>query len=146
MRDTTRHLPERAQTLLLHHGLASLAQILIRGLQCAVELRLMGGQGDVLAQLSQELAFAAAETMRLAPGSDEHPENPAFHQEWRCHHRTEPYLCQPLWKGKEHLIDVRLIDQLSPDAAGQAVLVDGNLGLLGQSEFHRKLPAVQTEA
>jgi hypothetical protein len=44
--------------------LPSLVQILISRLQRAVELRLMGGQGDVLAQLSQELTFTAAEMAR----------------------------------------------------------------------------------
>ena len=33
VRDAARHLPERAQALLLHHGLAALAQIVIGFLQ-----------------------------------------------------------------------------------------------------------------
>ena len=68
VRDAAGHLAQGAQALLLHDGLLGLAQIVVGLLQGAVELRLMGGQRDVLAQLAQKLAFAAAEAVRLAGG------------------------------------------------------------------------------
>ena len=63
--DAARHLAERAQPLLLQDGVLALAQILIGLLQPRVQLRLVRGERDVLAELPQELAIAAAET--LAP-------------------------------------------------------------------------------
>ncbi len=61
MGNAARHLAQRAQPLLLHHGLLGLAQIVVRLLQGAVQLRLLRGQCDVRAQLAEELAFAAGE-------------------------------------------------------------------------------------
>ena len=61
VRDAARHLAERAQPLLLHHGVLGLLQIVVGLLQRAVELRLVRGQRDVLAELPQEFAFPAAE-------------------------------------------------------------------------------------
>ena len=61
VRDAARHLAERAQPLLLHHRLLRLAQVVVGPLQRVVELRLVGGQRDVLAELPQEFAVVAAE-------------------------------------------------------------------------------------
>ncbi len=71
--DAARHLAQRAQTLLLHRGLLRLAQFVIRLLQRRVELRLMRGKRDVLAQLLEEFAFPAAEASRLVPRGHQHP-------------------------------------------------------------------------
>jgi hypothetical protein len=57
---------ERTQTFLLHYRLARLAQILISSLQCAVDLSLMRGKGDVFAQLSQELSAGRRVNARRA--------------------------------------------------------------------------------
>src|SRR5882724_2435628 len=60
MSDAARHLPERTQAFVLHDGLLSLAQFVVSRLEGTIELRLMRGERDVLAQLPQEFAFAAA--------------------------------------------------------------------------------------
>ncbi len=59
VRDAARHLSQRAQSLLLYHRLLAVTQILVGPLQRVVELRLVGRESDVLAQLPQELAIAA---------------------------------------------------------------------------------------
>src|ERR1700756_1266160 len=50
--DAAGHLAERPETLILHGGLLSLPQVVVRSLQRAVELRVMGGKSDVFAQLA----------------------------------------------------------------------------------------------
>ena len=66
MRDAAGDLPERAQALLLHHGLLGLAQVLVGALQGAVEPRLVRGQRHVAGKLAQELAVVAAERVDCA--------------------------------------------------------------------------------
>ena len=78
MRDAARHLSQRAQAFLLHHGLLALAQILVGQLQRVIQLRLVGSQRDVLAQLPQELTVATAEGLRLTARSHEDAEDSAF--------------------------------------------------------------------
>ena len=73
MGNSARHLSQRAQQLLLHHSLLRLAQIVVGLLQGVVDFRLMRGQGDMLTQLLQELALAAAETIRFSARADEDP-------------------------------------------------------------------------
>ena len=62
--DAAGHLAQRAQALLLHHRVLGLAQFVIGLLQRAVELGLIRGERDVLAQLAQEFAVAAARNSR----------------------------------------------------------------------------------
>ncbi len=89
MGDATGHLAQGAQVPLLQHGLSGLAQVVIGLLQRAVELRLMRGQGDVFAQLPQELALAAAEAVGLPPRRDQDAKHVAF-DEQRCRdHRAQ---------------------------------------------------------
>ena len=65
--DAARHLPERAQALLLHDLLLRGPQVVVRTLQRAVQLRLIRGERGVLAGLAQEFTFAAAECVGCAP-------------------------------------------------------------------------------
>ena len=95
--DAAGHLAERAQAFLLHDGLLRLAQIVVGLLQGRVELRLMRGQRDVLAQLPQKFAFAAAESCpRCVPGGDQNAEDLALHQQRRGHQRAQSAARQPL--------------------------------------------------
>lgn len=66
------HLPQSAQTLLLHDRLLGLPQVIVCLLQRCVDLCLMPRQRNVFAQLPQELAFAAAEAVCLPASRDEH--------------------------------------------------------------------------
>ena len=68
MGDPSRHLSESTQAFLLHRRLLGLAQVVIGLLQRGVELRLVGGERDLLAQLPQEFAFTAAEALRSGGG------------------------------------------------------------------------------
>ena len=102
----------------------------------------MRGQRDVLAQLPQELAFAAAEAARLPARRDQHAEHLAFHQQRRRHQRAQPAARQPLRKRKPDLADVRLVHQLAAHAARQAVLVDRDASLLGHRQLQRQRLAV----
>ncbi len=50
--DAAGHLSQRAQALLLQRRLLALTQIIVGLLQGAIQLGLMGGQGDLLAELT----------------------------------------------------------------------------------------------
>ena len=80
VRDTARHLAERTQALLLHHRLLALPQLVVRLLQRRVELRLMSGERDVIAQLPQELALVAGERFRFLARRDQHAEHGALRE------------------------------------------------------------------
>ena len=130
MGDAAGHLPERAQPLLLQDGLLRLAQIVVGVLQGDIELRLMGGQRDVLAQLPQKLAFAAAEAVRRTARGDQDAEHLAFDQQGRCHERTQPGARESLRKCELHLIVIGFVYQLSADATRKAVAADCDVRLL----------------
>jgi len=89
------HLSQRPQPFLLHHGLLGSAQIIIGLLQGPVELRLMRGQGDVLAELPKELAFPTAESLCLKTGRQDDAENLAFHLQRRGHQRPQAAAGEP---------------------------------------------------
>jgi hypothetical protein len=72
MRNATRHLPQGTQALLLHHRELRLAQVVVGSLQVAVDPRLIHGQCNMLAQLAQKLAIAAAEAVGLRAGREQH--------------------------------------------------------------------------
>jgi hypothetical protein len=75
VRNAARHLAERAQPLLLHHGLLALAQVVVSLLQFSVQLRLLGRQCNMLAQLPQKLAIPAAKAVRLLAGDGKDAEH-----------------------------------------------------------------------
>ncbi len=118
VRNSACHLAERAQALLLHHRLLCLAQVLVSGLQRAVELHLVGCERHVFAQLLQEFALAAAEALRLAPRGDEYAEDFALHRQRCGHQRVQSDTRQPLWKRKSDRSGVGLVNQRPAHAAG----------------------------
>ena len=65
MGDSTCHLTQRAQSLLLNHDLLSLAQVVIRMLQGRVDLALVCRQRHMFAQLPEKFAVTAAEGLGL---------------------------------------------------------------------------------
>jgi len=137
---------ECAQTFLLHDGLLRLAQLIIGALQGTVELRLMSGQGDVLTQLAQEFAFAAAENSAFRSGRQggrQRPGSPsgAVLQPARAGRRAPA-----LRKRELRRADVGFVDQLPAHAAGQSIRVDCDAGLLGQREFQRQRLALDPGA
>ncbi len=110
--DSARHLPQRAQTLLLHDGLLGLAQLIIGGLKGAVELSLMRSESDMFAQLTQKLALVAAEAAASRRAAMRTPKYFALHQQWNrdqcpavplsptlrernCTSRTSRFVAQP---------------------------------------------------
>ena len=133
--DTAGHLPERPQSLLLHDGVLALPQVVVRLLQGAVQPRLMAGQGDVLAELPQELALAAAEGLLMAARAYQHPEYLVLHDQRRNHHGAQPRCRQPLRKRKGHLQHVRFVDQLPRHASGQPVGVERHIHSFRQTEL-----------
>ena len=86
----------------------------------------MGGQRHMLTQLAQELAVAAAETLRLLARRDQHAEDVAFHQERRRDQGAQAALGQALGKRKLRLAHVRLIHQNTARALTQPVSPMGN--------------------
>src|SRR5579859_1926742 len=83
MSDAAGHLPENPEPLLLHYRLLRVAQLFVRGLQRGMELRLVGGEGYVLAQLAEELTFAAGEAIGPAPRADQDAKHLAFNLQGR---------------------------------------------------------------
>jgi hypothetical protein len=76
--DAAGHLAQRLQPFLLHDRLLGLTKVVIGRLEGAVQLGLVSREGDVFAQLAEELAFAADEGLGLEPGHDQHAEDLAF--------------------------------------------------------------------
>ena len=144
--DAARHLSEHAQSLLLHHGLLRPAQLLVRFLERPVKLRLMRGQRDMLAQLAQELAFAAAEGRRLATRCDQHTEDATLAQQWRRDHRFQAGAHQAPRKREGHHRQIRFMDQTSAHAARQAVLIDLDASLFRQGEPRRERRVARSDA
>ena len=135
MRDTARHLAQGHQALLLHDPLLRPTQVIVGLLQSAIELGLVGRQGDMLAHLPQEFALATAEAVPLLASRDENSEHFAFDQQRRRHHRTQRGFSQALGEWEWDLADIRLVDQLSAHATREAVLINFDACLL----IHRKV-------
>jgi hypothetical protein len=135
VRDTARHLAERAQAFLLHHCLLALPQVVVRLLQSRVELRLMCGERDVIAQLSQELAFVAGERSRFLASDDQHTEHGALRKQRRDHQRAQPCVHETSREVAADFGNIRLVDQLTFHARRESVAVDGDAFVLR----HRRL-------
>ena len=145
VRNAARHLAERAQALLLHHRLLRLAQVVVGALQRAVQLGLMGRERDVLAQLPQELTLGAAEGLGGAARRNQHPEDPLFDEQRSDHERPEARLAEALRKREADLTRVRLVDELSPEATRQSVLIERHLVVLGEAQSARALRALRPD-
>ena len=122
--DAAGPFPERAQALVLQHPLLALPQVFIGLLQGVVYLGLMRGQGDVLAELPEELAVRAAEPPWFPPGGHQRAEHLALQQQWCHHQRAQSLRREPSGEGEIETADVGLVDQLTLEAACQAVAVD----------------------
>src|SRR5204863_9269684 len=145
VRNAARHLAERAQALLLRHRLLRLAQVVVGALQRAVQLGLMGRERDVLAQLPQELTLGAAEGVGGAPRRNQHPEDPLFDEQRSDYERPEARLAEALRKREADLTRVRLVDELSPEATRQCVLIDRQLVVVGEAQSARALRALRPD-
>src|SRR3569833_1035818 len=139
MRDPTGQLAQRAQPLLLPDDSLRLAQVLIGVLQRAVKLRLMSGQRDEPAQLSQKLTTAAAECTGLTPGAHYESKSLPFNNQRRKHDRAQPASGQAPRKGKRHSLQIGLIDELAAQGPPQPVLIDTDLDLLLETQLPRRL-------
>ena len=137
VRDTARHLAERTQAFLLHHCLLALPQVVVRLLQSRVELRLMCGERDVIAQLSQELALVAGERSRFLASDDQHTEHGALRKQRRDHQRAQPRVDETSREVAVGLSDVRLVDQLTFHARRQSIAVDGDAFVLRHRQLLR---------
>ena len=121
----------------------------VGALQLPVQLCLMRRQRDMLTQLPQELAIGAAEAVGLATRRHQHTKDLIFNQQRRDDEGTHARLSKPLREGKLDLARIRLVDQLTLEAAGrdtarQAVLIDRHLAGFGQSKANgeRHTPGV----
>src|ERR1700677_4734431 len=139
MRDTAGHLSQHPQLLLPQHRLLRLAQVLVSDLQGAVKLRLVSGNGDMLAQLPEEFAFTAAKAVRRVSRDDENAEYLAFHHQRGRDHGLQSGSRQALRKGEWHLPQVGLVHELSAHATRQAIRVDRNTGLFSQPDIDCQL-------
>ena len=133
--DAARHLPQHAQPLLLHHGLLRSRAGPRRPPAGPVQLRLMGGQRHVLAQLPQELAFAAAEaagprgarrSVRRRPGSRSAAARPPARAGRRPRAAAETRRCLELAMSGSYT-------SCSLHAARQTVLIDRDPCVLASS-------------
>ncbi len=87
--DAARHLAEGPQPVALEGRLAGLAEVVVGLLEGAVQLRLEGGQGDVVGQLGEELAFALAEGRRVLAGHHQQAEDLVFGMQRRHRRRLQ---------------------------------------------------------
>ena len=112
-----------------------------------MQLRVVGRQRDVITQLAQEFALAAAERLGGAPRHDQHGEHIAtLHHERNHHHGAQPATHQALRKGKIHRGDVGLVDLLAGHAARQPVLVDFDSRSFVHVELECQLFAASADA
>ena len=144
--DAARHLPEHAQSLLLHDGLLCPPQIVISLFERGIDVRLARRHRYVLTQLPEKLAVAAAETIDLAARHDDNAENIAFRAQRSGNHRAQASLAKTRGKRKIHQTEVGLIDQMAAHAARQAILIDDEARLFAHGELSRQYLAVQPDA
>ena len=146
MGDAARHLAEGTQPLLLEDGLLGLAELVVGLLEGSVELRLVGGERDVLAELLEKLAFAAAEGVRRGPRGQKNAEDPAFDQQRGGHERAQAGPGQPAGKGHVQPGELGLVNELAMDAAGEPVGIERDRGAVGQGQFLGEGPALRAHA
>src|SRR5262249_34633148 len=82
-----------------------------------------------------KLAVAAAKAVRLAAGSHKNSEDLLFDQQGRGHYRAKATSRKALREWELHLAEVWLINQVATHAAGQAILVDVDSGVLCHGKF-----------
>ena len=73
---------------MLHDGMLALPKIVVCLPQSSVQTSLVTGQGDMFAELFQELAFAAAEGAGIASCAHQNPEDLALDDERREYDRA----------------------------------------------------------
>src|SRR4029079_15775241 len=134
--DAAGHLPQRAQAFLLHHGLLRLAKVVVGLLERGVNLRLMGGEGDVFTELAQKFAVATRKTVGLPARRDQNSKDFAFRKQRRGDHRAQAAAGEALRKRKIELANVGLVDQTAAHTLGKPVLIDRDIGLLRHSQLH----------
>src|ERR1700716_3148652 len=98
----------------------------------------MGCQGDVLARLAEEFAFATAEAVRLLAGSDEHAEHLAFDQQGSCDHRAQSPSRQAPGKREWDLGDTGAINKPAVHAMRQSVRIDLDASVRRYRKLHRE--------
>src|SRR5271163_852830 len=99
-----------------------------------MEPRLMAGKRDVLAQLFEKLALAAAERLLLPPRGYQHTKHLVFHDQRGDDQGPEAGSRKPLRKRELNCAHVGLIDEITRDAPGKAVLIDRHQRSVGQAE------------
>src|SRR5258708_3753669 len=64
VRNSASHLSQRPQSLLLHHALLAVAEVVVGLLQSAIQVGLVRSQRHVLAQVTDEFAVRTAKAVR----------------------------------------------------------------------------------
>ena len=77
---------------------------------------------------------------------DEKAKNLTFNQEGRGDDGTQSSARQAPRKWEIQLAKIGLINQLSPNTAGQTILIDRNVRFLGQRQLHRQGFAADADA
>src|SRR6186713_518768 len=88
--------------------------------------------------MSQELAIRAVEGFSRRPPHDENAEHALLHEQGSEHQGENARPQKALWEWKINFADIRLIDQLTADATGQAILADRHARLLVDLETVRQ--------
>src|SRR5438552_6980452 len=92
----------------------------------------------MLAQMSQELAVRAVEGFTHGAPHDENAEHALLHEQGSEHQGENAGPEEALREWKINFADIRLIDQLTSDATGQAILADRHPWLLVDLEEVRQ--------
>src|SRR5690242_18608484 len=118
MSDSTRHLTQGPQALLLQDGLLRLTQVVIGLLQDTVNLRLIGRERDVFAQLPKKLTFAAAEIASVAARSQQNSEDLALAVQGRADQRAKSVCAHACGQANARRAQIRFIHQFSAQTTG----------------------------
>jgi hypothetical protein len=141
------HLAQCAQAFVFEHGGLGALLILVSLLQRSVQLRLVGRQRDVVAELAQEFTFAAAEGLRATPRDHEHGEHAArIHAQRHDDHGAHAGARQALREWVFHRGHIGLVHELPLHAARQTVVVDFDARLFCHGQLERELLAARTNA
>ena len=148
MGDAAGHLAERAQPLLLHDCALAHLQVVVGLLERVVQLRLVGGERNVIAQLPQELAFCAAERVGRVPRDHQYAKHTTALLDHQRHdyHRAQTSFREALREREANFGDVRLVHQFACDAARESVLIDLDSRLFGHRQLERQRSAARADA
>src|SRR5438105_11911383 len=107
--------------------------------------RLVSTQRYMLIQLTQELAFTAAEAFTLTSRRQKHAEHFTLGQQRGRDERFQPAAQETLWKWEGDRLEIGFVHQVALHTSRQPVLIDSHVRLLSHGELNGQSLAVPTD-